>query len=120
MKNISFAMTIGQLLDGSKDVTRRLRWIHLKPGDQMCAVKKSMGMKAGEKIERLGICTVVSVRRERLDSITIDDVWREGYPGMSPAAFVAKFTSAMKCHRDDAVTRIEFTFERTDSMGRLP
>lgn len=73
MRNISFALTTPQFLDGSKDVTRRMGWKSLKCGDQLCAVKKGMGLKPGEQIERLGVIEVVSVRRGRLEDITYDD-----------------------------------------------
>ena len=33
MRNISFSLTEEQFLNGSKDVTRRLGWLFLKPGD---------------------------------------------------------------------------------------
>jgi hypothetical protein len=49
-RNISFALTTAQFLDGSKDVTRRIGWKNLNAGDVLCAVKKGMGLKPGEKI----------------------------------------------------------------------
>ncbi len=58
-------MTTQQILDGTKTVTRRLGWRHLKVGDQIRPVKKCMGLRPGEKIEVLrGPLRVVSVRRE--------------------------------------------------------
>lgn len=108
-RNISFALTTPQFLDGSKDVTRRMGWLHLKAGDTLCAVKKGMGLKPGEKIERFGMIRVMNVRRERLDSITAPDVRREGFPGMTPSEFVTFFCRSHKdCTPASEVTRIEF------------
>lgn len=108
MKHISFAMTIDAFVSGQKDVTRRSGWRTLEPGDRLMAVEKAMGLKKGEKMQKLGEIEVVDVRREPLDSITAEDVAREGYPDMSQAEFVAKFCKANKCFPDAAVTRIEF------------
>ena len=69
-RNISFAMTTQQVQDRTKDVTRRFGWWFLKPGDKLCGVKKAMGLKKGEQIERLCNIEVVSVRSEPLDAIT--------------------------------------------------
>lgn len=108
MRNMSFALTTAQFLDGSKDVTRRLGWRNLKPGTRFMGVKKAMGLKPGEKIERLGVCEVVSNRAELLDTITPEDVVREGFPGMTPAEFVAMFCRHMGCEAGTVVNRIEF------------
>jgi hypothetical protein len=108
MRNISFALTTRQFLDGTKDVTRRLGWASLKPGDTLAACEKCMGLKKGERPVKLGIVRVVAVRRERLDAIDQPDVIREGFPEMSPAEFVAMFTSHMRCEPSIEVTRIEF------------
>jgi hypothetical protein len=62
-RNISFSMTEPQFLDGSKDVTRRMGWLRIKPGDVLNACRKCMGLKPGEKIVRLGQIVVVSVTR---------------------------------------------------------
>jgi hypothetical protein len=108
-RNISFSMTEPQFLDGSKDVTRRMGWLRLQPGDLLNACRKCMGLKPGEKIVRLGTVIVLSARRERLDAITPDDVRREGFPNMTPAEFVAFFCKGHAgCKPDSIVTRIEF------------
>lgn len=108
MRLMSFALTTPQFLDGSKDVTRRLNWLKTKAGDRIRAVKQVQGIKLGEKVVDLGVIEVVSVRRERLDAITPDDVRREGYPGMSPFQFVEMFGRKMGCQPSTVVTRIEF------------
>jgi len=127
MRLMSFALTTAQLLDGSKTVTRRVGWANLKPGDRIKAVRKAMGLRPGEKVDVLAEIEVVSVRRERLDEITIEDCIAEGFPYLTPAQFVEMFCSHMsivesvwdgrtdtwthkrrKMRPDDAVSRIEF------------
>ncbi len=108
MRNMSFALTTAQLASGIKTVTRRLGWKNLKPGQEVCAVKKSMGLRKGEKIERLAVIRILDVRREPLSTITQEDVAKEGFLEMTPRGFVDMFCQHMKCHRDTTVTRIEF------------
>ena len=114
-RNISFSLTTPQFLDGSKDVTRRDGWAFLKPGDVLCAVEKSQGLKKGEKVKRLGMIRVVSVRRERLDRLLDEraygrsEVTREGFPGWTPDKFVIFFRKSHKgIESRSEVTRIEF------------
>jgi hypothetical protein len=101
-------MTETQFLDGSKTVTRRLGWKTLKAGDRLLGVRKAMGLKKGEKQVVLGELEVVSVRREPLEDITLEDVAREGFPMMTRQAFVGMFCRAMSCSTVTEVTRIEF------------
>jgi hypothetical protein len=108
---MSFALTERALLAGRKDVTRRLGWVTVREGDVIVAVRKAMGLARGEKHHRLGILRVVSVRRERLDTITAEDVRREGFDDMTPAEFVEFFCKANKCTPPTIVTRIEFVRE---------
>lgn len=109
---MSFFLTTEQFLDGSKTVTRRIGWEFLKAGDQICAVRKAQGLKAGEKIDRLGTVRVVSVRFERLSAITAADVAREGFFGRSPEWFVEFFCGThVGCDRNTVVARIEFERE---------
>lgn len=108
MRNISFALTTPQFLDGSKTVTRRKGWEFLKPGDRLMAVEKGMGLKKGETVKRLGEIEVVSVRRERLSAITYEDCRREGFPNFLPADFIAFYCSHNGGEREQEVTRIEF------------
>ena len=108
MRSISFALTKAQFLNGTKDVTRRLGWATLGPGDRLRAVEKAMGLKKGEHPVVLGVIEVVSVRRERLYEITPDDVRREGFAWMTQSQFVSMFCEHMGCANDAMVTRIEF------------
>lgn len=108
MKNMSFMLTEPQFLDGSKTVTRRIGWRTLTVGTQLKAVRKSQGLKSGEKVHVLGVVEVVTVRRERLDAITAADCAREGFPKMTPTEFVAMFCHEMSCKPETIVGRIEF------------
>lgn len=108
MRNMSFAMTTAQFLDGSKDVTRRFGWWFLKSGDRIRAVEKAMGLKKGEKMKVLGVTEVVSVRREPLYAITEDDCQREGFPHYTPGMFIDMLTEHYNCKQDTLCNRIEF------------
>lgn len=117
MRNISFALTTYQFRDRSKTVTRRIGWTKLKPGNLLMGVVKGMGLKPGEKVERLGAIRVVSVRQEELQAMTrapdygFRECVLEGFPTMSPNDFVAMFCSSHKgCTPSTLVTRIEFEY----------
>ena len=110
MRNISFALTTPQFKARTKTVTRRLGWATLKPGTRLMGCAKCQGLKPGEKLERLGEIEVIAVREERLDRIDQSDVIREGFPGLTPAEFVAMFCKHMGCYASTIVTRIEFRY----------
>ncbi len=111
MRSISCMLTEQQILDRTKDVTRRDGWAFLKPGDRLRAVRKCMGLKKGEKQVQLAVIEVVSVRRERLGEITQEDVVREGFPDMTPAEFCAMFRKHHKgVISTSMITRIEFKY----------
>lgn len=105
---MSFALTLSQMRAKEKDVTRRFGWWFLKPGDQVWAVEKAMGLKKGETIQRIGLIEVVSTRGEPLDAITHDDCAREGFPEFYPADFVGMLTAHYGCEANKLVNRIEF------------
>jgi hypothetical protein len=97
---MSFALTTQQIIDGTKNVTRRLGWL-----------------KPGEKVEKLRApLRVVGVRREPLrwmtDSVFGDDECkREGFPHLSPEQFVEMFCATHKgCTPHTVITRIEFAY----------
>lgn len=125
-RNISFALTAEQIRNRTKTVTRRLGWKHLKAGDVLNACVKCMGLRPGEKIERLGQIRVVSVRQERLSAMLSDleygfsETEREGFPkGHAkhwPSEFVAMFCNSMKCDEHAQVTRIEFEYIKETSQ----
>lgn len=112
-RNMSFALTTKQILSKSKTVTRRFGWWFLKVGDELWAVEKSMGLKKGDKIKRLAKIRVVSVRREPLSAITDKDCALEGFPHLSPEAFIDmlhELNYGGKLSRDRDVNRIEFEY----------
>lgn len=108
---ISFALTTRQVREKSKDVTRRLGWLNLKPGTILQAVERAQGLKRGEHVTKLCLIRVRSVRREPLNNVTKREVEREGFPGMTPSQFVAMFCGS---HKDvwpsTKVARIEFEY----------
>jgi hypothetical protein len=110
MQRMSFFLTRRQYLDGSKTETRRLGYRQLARGSTVMAVEKMQGLRKGAKQVELGAFRVVSVRRERLDAITKRGVTREGFPGMTPAEFVAMFCKAhgKRCTPSTIVTVIVF------------
>jgi len=118
MRNISFALTTPQFLANQKTVTRRVGWANLRLGTLLMACRKCQGIRPGEKIERLGVIAVSSVRRERLDAISTRDVIREGFPEMSPDEFVDMFCKHMKVEPSAFVTRIEFKRIQDESEAR--
>lgn len=109
-RNMSFAMTTPQIENRTKDVTRRFGWWFLKPGDRLCGVKKSMGLRKGEQIERLCMIEVVSVRPEPLDAIRQDDVRREGFPDWTPQEFVKMLVDHYRIDPAKECNRIEFRY----------
>lgn len=122
MRNISFALTTNQIMDGTKTVTRRLGWVNVKPGQQLRPVRKCMGLRPGEKVEVLrDPLTILSVRREPLRAMLDDleygihECELEGFgehPDYRwPSAFVTMFCATHKgCSPETMVTRLEFTF----------
>lgn len=108
MRMMSFSLTEEALMAGKKTVTRRLGWQTLKAGDYVCAVRKAMGLKKGEKVFRLAILKITCVLIEALSRIDQADVRREGFWQMTPADFVAMFTREMRCDAKTPVTRVSF------------
>lgn len=121
MRLISVALTEDAVRDRRKTVTRRLGWKFVKPGDRLTLCRKVMGRKRAdgtvEPLVRIAEVEVVSVRREPLDSITQDDVEREGFPTASPLWFVNFFREHMRCPADTLVTRIEWRYLDSPTGG---
>ena len=114
-RNISFALTTEQIKNRTKTVTRRLGWKNLKAGDVLNACVKCMGLKKGEKPERLAQIRVVNVRQEVLENMDVKpygeiEVAMEGFPHMTGSEFVGMFAENMKCEPSSTVTRIEFEY----------
>ena len=110
-QNMSFSHTIEQIVNRTKTVLRHLGWRKLKPGDRVWAVKKAMGLKPGEKVERLALLEIVSNERQLLQEITNEEVAREGFPGMSCDDFMDMFQRLNPNHRYFcSISRIEFRY----------
>lgn len=115
MRNISFALTTPQFIDGSKDVTRRFGWLFAEDGDLLQAVEKSQGLGKGGKIKSLGLIRLVDVRREPLSRMITEPAYgnlecrREGFPDMTPGDFIEFFCRThKKCTPETVITRMEF------------
>ena len=115
-RNMSYAMTTRQARNKEKDVTRRNGWKFLKPRDIVQQVVKGMGLKKGEKVEKIHLIRIKSTRWEPLNRMILEPVYgyeecrREGFPDMTPDEFVAMYCKANKCKPDKLVNRIEFEY----------
>ncbi|CAG0946258.1 hypothetical protein ANRL1_02874 [Anaerolineae bacterium] len=109
-RHMSFSMTTSQVRSKTKDVTRRLGWDDLKPGELFWAIEKGQGLKRGEHVVKIWLCRCVSNTPEPLNTITPDDCVREGFPGYTLQQFVQMFTRHNKCKPDRVVNRIEFEY----------
>lgn len=107
-RGMSFWITQQQMYDEIKDVTRRLGWKFLKPGDIVNAMEKCQGLKKGEKQMLIYQIEIISVRQEPLFSITQEECVREGFPDLTPIGFVEMFCLANKCIPTTEINRIEF------------
>lgn len=108
-RNMSFQLTIEQVKNRTKTVTRRLGWTFLRPSDELNAVNRTMGFKQGERPIQLARIRVKDVRRERLNAITQEEVWREGFD-FTPSEFVEFFCRERRIFPTDLITRIEFEY----------
>lgn len=108
---MSVSLTEPQVRARTKTVTRRLGWLMLKTGDRLTLCRKVMGRKPGEPVERITDVEVLSVHRERLDSIPSPDLAAEGFPEMTSREFAEFFCSTHKgCTPETVVTRIEWRY----------
>jgi hypothetical protein len=117
MRNMSYALTTPQAYAQLKTVTRRLGWWTLKPDSLVQQVKKGMGLKKGEKIEKIHVIRIKEAAPELLSRLIEDpqygrqDVIREGFPWMSPEQFVEFFCKSHKgCTPHTEVNRIAFSY----------
>jgi len=119
MRNMSFALTTQQVKDRTKFVTRRFAWWNLKPGTRLWAVEKGMGLKAGEKISRLGVIEIIHVSQQRVDALLDRDgppeMRLEGYPmGLKdPVEFMERMCLLHNKMGCDTINRIEFGYITT-------
>lgn len=114
MRQMSFSLTTPQMLARTKTVTRRNGWAQLQAGTLLQAVEKSQGLRKGEKVRKLGVIRVVSVRGEALSELVGTDYGDaearlEGFPDHTGEQFVEMFCDSHEdCCADTVVTRIEF------------
>lgn len=110
MKNMSFALTTRQYRRRTKDVTRRLGWLALKPGQRFMGVVKGMGLRKGEQVQRLHAAEATHIWREELRSLIEfpaygqSEVIREGFPHLTPAAWPDGRPFTSRCRRDACAT----------------
>lgn len=112
-RNMSFSMTTEAARKREKDVTRRLGWWHLKPGDVVQQVEKAMGLKKGETIKKIHLIRVVSAEAEPLIGFYVhgpDECRREGFPEMAPDEFIDMFCRHNRVTSDTIVNRIVFEY----------
>lgn len=115
-RNMSFSLTTEQIRNRTKTVTRRRGWTFVKPGDLINACVKCMGLRPGEKIQKLCQLRVIDVRREHLSEMCRNRTYRrkeakrEGFPEMRGHEFVLMFCQHMGGDVDQVVTRIEFAY----------
>lgn len=124
MRNMSFAYTTAQAYTQLKNVTRRLGWWNLKEDDQVQQVVKGMGLKKGEKIEKIHVIRIAKATPEPLCRMLDEpeygrqEVIREGFPWMSPEQFVDMFCRSHKgCTPDTVVNRIWFYYQDDDAVS---
>jgi len=115
---MSVAFTERAVVERRKTVTRRKGWWldkrgHriVKPGDRLTLCRRVMGRKPGEPLLRLADVEVVAVDREPLwRCAEPGEMEREGFPGMEPSDFVARYFTPQGIARSDDVTRIEWRY----------
>ena len=108
-RNMSFALTIEQVRNKIKCVTRRQGWSNVKPGQKLQPIVKGMGLQKGEKVEKIGsLIEVISIRSEIIRDITLEDISLEGCRGMSVNEFVYMYCQANKVTSDQYCNRIEY------------
>ena len=123
-RNMSFALTTEQIKNRTKTVTRRVGWGFLNPGDIVNACVKCMGLKPGEKVQRLAQIRIVRTRIEPLSRMILQGEYgaseaaKEGFPGWSGDQFVEMFMEHMtaKFSADTLVNRIEFEYVEDDQQ----
>lgn len=108
---MSFALTIEQVRNQTKTVTRRQGWADLKPGDVVQPVEKCMGLRRGEKQVTIGdLVRVLSNTPEPIEDIPEEDLIKEGFPDLTTEEFIAMYCQANRVNRKEACNRIEFEY----------
>ena len=84
MRNMSFSKTTEQVRNRTKYVTRRYGWWNVVTGERIQAIVKGMGLKKGEKVEKLHVIEILDSRPDRLANITYAECVLEGFPHWHP------------------------------------
>ena len=111
-RNMSFSMTEEAIRSRLKTVTRRMGWTFLVPGEELNAVRKCMGLKRGEKVERLDRIRVVTMWREPLNLVTPTESALEGLPHLTPAGLVERVLHRERVHARHAGNADRFRVHR--------
>ena len=112
--NISFALTTDQVRRRLKLETRRLGWEkYVGHHSILRGIVKGQGLKKGEHPEPITDIRIVRCWRERLDAITPEAVFREGFPNSGPECFINMFCQHNKCQPSTVVTVIAFEYPWT-------
>lgn len=111
MRNMSFAKTTIQARHRTKTVTRRWGWGFLKPGERVQQVVKAMGLKKGEKVQKIHVIEIIDNRPDPLSNITFAECTLEGFPCTHPA-WLRELLLSMKPKKfkGEHPNRIEFTY----------
>jgi len=115
----------GSIRPGGADVTRRLGWARLKPGDLFVPVEKAMGLKTGEKhVVLWPLCRCKDRRWEPLSALVDraiyseeeahEELRREGFPDFELWQFILMVAMANHISIDDPLNRIEFEYVNED------
>lgn len=107
---MSVSHTEYQVHRRAKTVTRRAGWAFLNAGDRVTLVRKAMGLRPGDQVERIVDVEVVDVRREQLQEITQADVAAEGFPDWTRDQFLDFFCDSMGGTGLQEVTRIQYRY----------
>lgn len=111
---MSFSMTTEQYRHGEKTVTRRDGWWFLNPGDVVMGCEKCMGLKKGQKVQRMHPLRVVSTTPEPLRELVdhedygASEMVREGFWDYSPMDFCEMYIKHNGGGLDTLRNRIEF------------
>ncbi len=112
--NMSFSLATAQVRHRTKTVTRRKGWRDLTPGTLINACVKCMGLRSGQKVERICQIRVTAVRREPLRAILAErrpaSTACEGFSDLTPQQFIDLFCQHMGGDPEQEITRIEFKY----------
>lgn len=119
MRIMSVSKTKDQCYSFLKLTTRRTGWWNVKDGEVLQLVEKAQGLPRGAHVVKINKIQVISSRAERLDTLITQpeygrlEMIREGFPDMTPMAFVDMFCEMNKCLPFEVVNRIDFRYYLT-------